>query len=120
MIPRPPTSPLFPYTTLFRSIGARELGRDLQRRIVDVRKGRHRQQRIRDQTANQQSYHQQGSRDRPMDEGRGYVHGIGACSALCAIASCAALPCSAVTRVPGCSLYCPSTTTCSLAFRPES
>jgi hypothetical protein len=66
------------------------------------------------------SHHQQSGRDRPMDKGRGYVHGICACCALCAMASCAALPCSNVTRVPGCSLYCPSTTTCSLALRPES
>src|SRR5882724_541715 len=73
-----------------------------------------------DQAADQKSDHQQNGRNRPMDERRGYVHGMGACCALCAMASCAAWPCSIVTRVPGCSLYCPSTTTCSLALSPES
>ena len=37
------------------------------------------------------------------------------CCALCAAASSAALPCRTVTWLPGCSLYWPSTTTCSLA-----
>ena len=92
----------------------------VQRRIVDVRQRRDRQQRVGDEAAHQQSDHQQCGRDRPLDEGCGNVHGIGACCALWAAASSAALPCRIVTRVPGCSLYCPSTTTCSLASRPES
>jgi hypothetical protein len=43
-----------------------------------------------------------------------------ACCALCAAACSAARPCRIVTCVPGCSLYCPSTTICSLAVSPES
>ena len=101
-------------------IGARQLRGDGKRRIVDVRQRRDRQQRIGDQTAHQQGDHQQRGRDRPIDKGCGNVHGIGACRASCAASSCAALPCRIVTCAPGCSLYCPSTTTCSLAWRPES
>src|SRR4029077_10758119 len=86
----------------------------------DVRKRRHRQQRIGDQTGHQQPHHQQSGRDRPFDERCGYVHGMGACIASCAACSSAALPWSSATCTPGCSLYCPSTTTCSLALRPES
>src|SRR5207253_4025195 len=79
----------------------------------------HRQEPVSDQPAHQQPHHQQSGGDRPLDERCGNVHGIGACCALCAAASSAALPCRIVTCVPGCSLYCPSTTTCSLALSPE-
>ena len=101
-------------------IGARQLRRDLKRRIVDVRQRCDRQQRVGDQAADQKADHQKRGRDRPMNEGRGYVHGIIACCACCAAASSAASPCRIVTGVPGCSRYCPSTTTCSPAFSPES
>ncbi len=57
-------------------IRARQLRRDLKRRIVDVRQGCDRQQRIGDQAAGQKADHQERGRDRPLDEGRGYVHGI--------------------------------------------
>src|SRR6476659_975745 len=101
-------------------IGARQLRGHGKGGIVDVGKRRDRQQRIGDQACGQQPDHQQGGRDRPLDERCGNVHGIGACCALCAAASSAARPCRIVTCAPGCSLYCPSTTTCSLAWRPES
>src|ERR1700674_5938503 len=100
-------------------IGPRQLRGDLQRRIIDVGQRRHRQKPVGDQAPDQQPDHQQGGRDRPLDERRGNVHGIGACWALCAAASSAAWPCRIVTWVPGCSLYCPSTTTCSFAVSPE-
>src|SRR3712207_6956367 len=46
MIRRPPRSTLFPYTTLFRSVG-RELGRALQLDVVAVRLRRQRRARQR-------------------------------------------------------------------------
>ncbi len=101
-------------------IGTRQLRRDLKRRIVDVRQRCDRQQRIGDQAADQKADHQERGRDRPLDEGCGYVHGMIACCACCAAASSAASPCRIVTWVPGSSRYCPSITTCSPAFSPES
>src|SRR6202158_4449485 len=101
-------------------IGARQLRGHRDRRIVHVRQRRHRQQRIGGKTDQQQPHHQQRGRDRTSDEGRGEVHGIWICCALCAAASSAALPCRMVTWLPGCSLYCPSTTTCSFAASPLS
>src|SRR5262249_40399035 len=92
----------------------------LQRRIIDVRQGSDRQQRIGDEAADQKADHEQRGRDRPLNEWRGDVHGIVACCACCAAASSAASPCRTVTCVPDCSRYCPSTTTCSPALRPES
>src|SRR5262249_33976648 len=81
---------------------------------------RDRQQRIGGKPAQQQPHHQQRGCNRSRDERRGNVHGIGVCCALCAAASSAAWPCRMFTRTPGCSLYCPSTTTCSFAARPLS
>src|SRR5271163_1502862 len=101
-------------------VGAWQLRSHGQGGIVHVRQRRYWQERIGDQTAGQQPDHDKGGRDRPLDEWCGNVHGIGACSALCAAASSAARPCRIVTWAPGCSLYCPSTTTCSLASSPES
>ena len=60
-------------------IGARQLRRDLNGRVVDVRQRGDRQQRIGGQAAQQQANHQQRGRDRPLDERRGDVHGIAAC-----------------------------------------
>ena len=99
-------------------IGAGQLGADLNGRIVDIGQRRDRHQPVGDKTAQQQAHHQQRCRDRPLDEGRGYVHGIACWTALCISACCAALPCRVLTCVPGCNLYWPSTTTVSLALRP--
>ena len=51
-------------------VGAGQLRRDGQSGIVDVGQRRHRQQRVRDETAHQQPDHQQSGRDRPLDERR--------------------------------------------------
>src|SRR5262249_51995752 len=101
-------------------IGAGQLCRDLERWIVHARQRRDRQQRIGREAPQQQAAQQQRGRDRARDKGWGDVHGIGVRCASCAAASSAALPWRMVTWMPGCSLYWPSTTTCSPAERPES
>jgi hypothetical protein len=82
--------------------GARQLRRDLDRREIDLRQRRHRQQRIGGDADQQDAGHQQRGRDRPIDEGRGEIHG--------AFPAAAAPPRSS-TLVPGCSRYWPATTT---------
>ena len=63
-------------------IGARQLCRHGDRRVIHIRQGRNRQQPVARQAAQQQSDHQQHGRDGSIDERGGDVHGMTVCWAL--------------------------------------
>src|SRR5436190_7058704 len=56
MIRRPPTSTLFPYTTLFRSIGRRTLAVAARRAAVRIGRRRRRRRRSEEHTSELQSH----------------------------------------------------------------
>src|SRR5262249_55557834 len=102
-------------------ISAWKLRGDQDRRRVDIRQGRHRQQLVADQAEQQDRRHQHASGDRPADEHRRNVHGNSPELAGVGFGTAAgSFGLARETMAPGVSRYWPRTTTVSPALKPLS